>query len=242
MLKGKTVLVAEDDSVMQVFVTGILKQELHCDNILSFKNGSQALAALSSEYQKKSIDLVLCDWELPGTTGDEILLQVRQDQDIRDLPFIMITSRSDEASLKKVAKLGITSYLIKPFSVNALMEKIIKAMSLEEEKKQKRFYMDTAFSVEIIFDDGAHTYEGALYQISWDECLIRTPLLEHGVRLYDKVGLSIQFNDETIRLKTEVQRMEPDCEYHSLKSFMMVGLKITEIDDANKNRLKILLK
>ena len=70
MLKGKTVLVAEDDSTMQMFVGGILRQELNCRNVITCKNGLHALTALKNPEQKAAIDLILCDWEMPGANGD----------------------------------------------------------------------------------------------------------------------------------------------------------------------------
>jgi len=42
MLKGKTVLIAEDDSTMQMFVLGILRQELNCRSLITCNNGIQA--------------------------------------------------------------------------------------------------------------------------------------------------------------------------------------------------------
>ena len=42
MLKGKTVLIAEDDSTMQMFVVEILRQELNCSSLITCNNGIQA--------------------------------------------------------------------------------------------------------------------------------------------------------------------------------------------------------
>ena len=128
MLKGKTVLIAEDDSTMQMFVGGILRQELNCRNVITCTNGLQALTVLKNPEQKSVIDLILCDWEMPGAKGDEILSFVRKDKEIRHLPFIMTTSRSEKEDLIKVAKLGINNYLVKPFSATDLIDRIKKVM------------------------------------------------------------------------------------------------------------------
>ena len=86
MLKNKTVLIAEDDSTMQMFVAGILRQELNCSNVITCTNGIQALTALKNPEQRAAIDLILCDWEMPGKNGDEILGFVRKDKEIRHPP------------------------------------------------------------------------------------------------------------------------------------------------------------
>ena len=69
MLKGKTVLIAEDDSTMQMFVVGILRQELNCRSLITCNNGIQAQTALKNPEKKSTIDLIPCDWVMPGANG-----------------------------------------------------------------------------------------------------------------------------------------------------------------------------
>jgi len=124
MLKGKTVLLAEDDPTMRMLVARMLKRELNCDNVLLFENGKQVLIALTSEYQYSPLHLILCDWEMPGATGDEILKFIKGDAKLRRVPFIMMTARSDADSLNKAIELEIDDYMVKPFSTNDLVGRI----------------------------------------------------------------------------------------------------------------------
>ena len=124
MLRGKTVLLAEDNPSMRFFVASMLKRELNCDNILLFKNGQDALTALMTEYQYSPLHLILCDWEMPGATGDEILKFIKGDAKLRRVPFIMMTARSDADSLNKAIALEIDDYMVKPFSTNDLLGRI----------------------------------------------------------------------------------------------------------------------
>ena len=240
MLKGKTVLLAEDDQTMFFFVSNVLKRELNCETILMCESGSQALTSLKNPEIKKTIDLILCDWEMPGASGEEVLRLVREDKDIRNLPFIMTTSRSDKESLIKVAKLGINDYLIKPFSAADLIERIEKVLSHKTSKTHKNFNSATAPSVEITTDDGANSYNGTLFEISLYHCLVRSQVFSHG--LHKKVGLQIKFINELISLKTKIQKIEPDREESDSKIHMMVDLKIIEIDEENKAQLNFLLQ
>ena len=124
MLRGKTVLLAEDDPTLRMLVARMLKRELNCDNILLFKNGQDALTALMTEYQSFPLHLIICDWEMPGATGDEILKFIKGDAKLRRVPFMMMTARSDADSLNKAIALEIDDYMVKPFSTNDLLGRI----------------------------------------------------------------------------------------------------------------------
>ncbi len=244
MLKNKTVLVAEDDSTMQMFVAGILRQELHCNNVITCTNGIQALTVLKNPEQRSTIDLILCDWEMPGTNGDEILSFIRKDKEIRHLPFIMTTSRSSKDDLVKVAKLGINNYLVKPFSAADLVERIKKVMETKDSAKvKKRFSKNTALVVKLDFKGGDEKSQfGTLYEISFEKGVVRVSREGKGaLSLYDQFKLQIKYVDETINLEGEIRSLKPDIEDEFSRDFMMVGFKITQIDDLNKDTLKLLL-
>ncbi|MBT3510398.1 MAG: response regulator [Nitrospina sp.] len=243
MLKGKTVLIAEDDSTMQMFVGGILRQELNCRNLITCTNGQQALNALRNPEQKSAIDLILCDWEMPGANGDEILLHVRKDKDIRHLPFIMTTSRSEKEDLIKVVKLGINNYLVKPYSAADLMDRIKKVMETTKEKvKKKKFSKNTALLVRIKFKGAEESCNGTLNEISLEKGLIRSPLpKEAPPGLYEEFELQIKFINEVIHLKGEIRNLEPDVEDQFSKDFVMIGFKIIEIKEPDREVLELLL-
>jgi len=241
MLKGKTVLIAEDDSTMQMFVSGILKQELDCNNLITCTNGLQAMAALKNPEQRSTIDLILCDWEMPGANGDEILTFVRESKEIRHLPFIMTTSRSEKEDLIKVAKLGINNYLVKPFSAADLIERIKKVIGSKDKARKKRFSKSTALVAKFKIEGGTESF-CTLYEISFDKGLLRIPVSEKSNhKLYEKFDLQIKYVNEMIKLEGEIQNIGPDIEDEFSKEFMMVGFKITKMDDANKEILKLLL-
>jgi len=244
MLKGKTVLIAEDDSTMQMFIGGILRQELNCRNVITCNNGLQALAALKNPEQRAAIDLILCDWEMPGAKGDEILGFVRKDKKIRHLPFIMTTSRSAKEDLIKVAKLGINNYLVKPFSAADLVERIKKVMEPKDNAKvKKRFSKSTALVVKLDLkgEEGKSQY-GTLYEISFEKGLIRVQRDDKSqLNLYDQFKLQVKFIQETIDLDAEIRSLRPDIEDEFSRDFMMVEFKITQVDDVNKDTLKLLL-
>lgn len=242
MLKGKTVLIAEDDSTMQMFVVGTLKQELNCDNIVTFKNGKQVLKSLKTRFQSVPLHLILCDWEMPGATGDEILKYMKGDAKLRRVPFIMTTSRSDEESLKKVIKMGVSDYLIKPFSVNDLAERIGRIMQKEDTKKLVMDDTKDTPSVELLLNGVSVPSVGTLREVSLKNCVTRFPVFKQGLKgLSGNAKLTIMLKGYKINLKVLIEKVVPDSNSPEEEEFLIVSLKVTEIDDANKEMLKRIL-
>jgi DNA-binding response OmpR family regulator len=63
---------------------------------------------------------------MPGLNGDELLRWLREESHIKNVPFIMITAKDDGESIMEVIKLGVTDYIVKPFSPETLCEKVTR--------------------------------------------------------------------------------------------------------------------
>ncbi len=68
--------------------------------------------------------LILLDWMLPGMSGIDICKQIRYDNDLRNVPIIMLTARGEEADKIKGLTVGADDYMTKPFSVPELIARI----------------------------------------------------------------------------------------------------------------------
>ncbi len=88
-------------------------------------NGRQAQAKLSTG----GFDLVLCDWEMPEVSGLEVLEWMRQDPNLADIPFVMITSRGDREHVVQAVEKGATNYIVKPFTNEKLFEVVTRALT-----------------------------------------------------------------------------------------------------------------
>lgn len=69
-------------------------------------------------------DLLLLDWMLPRISGIDILKKIRQDEDIYDLPVIMLTAKNMEDDKIQGLNVGADDYITKPFSIKELMARI----------------------------------------------------------------------------------------------------------------------
>ncbi|MGZ9665755.1 HDOD domain-containing protein [Pseudomonas sp. GNP014] len=114
------VLIAEADP----WSRDLLKQVLlnvRCDARLDLcADGQQAISLLS----EVPYDLAIVDWELPGVDGLNVLRSVRQRKRNPLLPFILMSSRNDSASVREALPLAPTAYLTKPLNMESLTERL----------------------------------------------------------------------------------------------------------------------
>jgi len=114
-----TALVVDDYPPIRQLV-GTLLKELGCDRVLDAGNGSDALQLM----EKQAISVVVSDWSMPETGGMELLRAMRSKENLRDVPFVMLTSESAPERKNQALAAGATSFILKPFSVMALRERL----------------------------------------------------------------------------------------------------------------------
>lgn len=88
--------------------------------VLTAKDGVDALAQLQDVLP----DVMLLDIEMPRMDGFEVASQVRHDARLRDLPIIMITSRTGTKHRERAEAIGVNHYLGKPFQESDLLAHI----------------------------------------------------------------------------------------------------------------------
>ena len=114
------VLIAEADP----WSRDLLKQVLlnvRCDARLDVCADGQQAAEL---LRDKPYDLIIADWELPGVDGLSLLHSVRQQRRSPLLPFILLGTRNDSASVHEVLPLAPTAYLTKPLNMESLTQRL----------------------------------------------------------------------------------------------------------------------
>ncbi len=115
------VLIVDDFATMRRIVKNILVQ-LGYKNIVEADDGSTAVELLKQE----KIDMIISDWNMPKMTGLDLLKHVRADDDLKDIPFIMVTAEAQQDNIILAVKAKVSQYIVKPFTAETLGEKIDK--------------------------------------------------------------------------------------------------------------------
>ena len=119
-IREMTVLITDDMENMAKSIHNMLKVIGYGRQFLFATEGEQALSILRSE----PVDLVLLDYNMPGLTGGEVLSQIRDDRDLRDLPVVMVTAEAYSDFVAEVGESEIDAYILKPVTVQLLEEKV----------------------------------------------------------------------------------------------------------------------
>lgn len=114
-----TVVMVVDDSVTVRKVTSRLLERNGME-VITAKDGLDAVAQL----QDHQPDLMLLDIEMPRMDGFEVASFVRHDDNLRDMPICMITSRTGEKHRERALAIGVNEYLGKPFQETELLKTI----------------------------------------------------------------------------------------------------------------------
>jgi len=94
--------------------------------VLEATNGVEGL-----ELAKQKLpDLILLDNEMPVMNGKEMLARLKADPELRRIPIIMLTAEATRANVLSIVKLGVRAYLVKPFTTEALLERIRQFIDL----------------------------------------------------------------------------------------------------------------
>jgi len=90
-------------------------------SVTTLSDGAEALAWLGDGNQ---CDLIICDLNMPKMSGIELLHRIRKDPDLRSTAFLMITAASTRENVIAAAKAGVTDFIVKPFTIDQLLDKI----------------------------------------------------------------------------------------------------------------------
>ncbi|GFM50056.1 response regulator [Pseudomonas capsici] len=121
-----SVLVVDDATFIRDLVKKGLRNYFPGIHTEDAVNGRKAQALLVRE----TFDLILCDWEMPEMSGLELLAWCReQDNYLKTVPFIMVTSRGDKENVVQAIQAGVTDFVGKPFTNEQLLTKVKKALA-----------------------------------------------------------------------------------------------------------------
>ncbi|MFZ3193121.1 MAG: Hpt domain-containing protein [Moraxellaceae bacterium] len=122
-----TVMVVDDSVTVRKVTTRLLERQGYA--VLTAKDGVDAIAKL----EDVTPDIMLLDIEMPRMDGFEVATLVRHNPRIKNLPIIMITSRTGEKHRERAFQIGVNCYMGKPFQEQELLENIHELLGVLSE-------------------------------------------------------------------------------------------------------------
>ncbi len=119
----KVILVADDSPSIRKFVSFALTMKGF--DIVPACDGMEALEKLPSE----KVNLVITDLNMPNLDGFELIKAIRNNEDYRDIPIIILSSLAGSEEIQRGMDCGANSYLIKPFDPKRIAYEVSKYLN-----------------------------------------------------------------------------------------------------------------
>lgn len=115
-------LVVDDSATMRRIVVNSLRR-IGYTSTVEAADGAEAL-----ERFDPSIDCVITDWNMPVVSGLDLVRVLRARRDARQVPILMVTTRSVREDILVAIEAGVSSYIVKPFTPQILRERLTAVM------------------------------------------------------------------------------------------------------------------
>ena len=117
------ILLIEDDADDVLLTREMFTDYKVSNRLTAVDNGRDALALLTRTgryVDAQRPDLILLDLHLPGIDGRDVLEHIRRDEELQDIPVVVLTSSRSETDILRARQLAATAYVIKPVDFAAL--------------------------------------------------------------------------------------------------------------------------
>jgi len=116
-------LIVDDFSTMRRIVRNLLK-EIGYSNAEEAEDGVVALNLL----RQSKFDFVVSDINMPNMDGFALLKSAKADENLKGIPFLMVTAEAKKEDIVNAAQSGASGYIVKPFTKATLEEKVQKIL------------------------------------------------------------------------------------------------------------------
>jgi len=125
----KTILIVEDNPQDVELMMEALDMKSLANQIIHVQDGVEALDYLRyegsfSDRKKGNPTVILLDIKMPRMDGIELLEIIKQDEKLKSIPIVMLTSSREEPDLVKCYKLGVNAYVVKPVDFNDFLHAV----------------------------------------------------------------------------------------------------------------------
>jgi DNA-binding response OmpR family regulator len=180
-MKKKILIVEDDKDIARLIQYNLDKAGYACEVAVSGEDGLKALARYPA-------DLVLLDVMLPGANGFDICRLIKQDEDHKNIPVIMLTAKGEEVDRIVGLELGAEDYVVKPFSPRELT---LRVKAVLRRHKADEDTGEVLKAGELAIDRGRHrvTVKGKEITLTAMEFKLLSSLMERRGRVQDREKL-----------------------------------------------------
>ncbi|MTJ10832.1 response regulator [Anabaena sp. UHCC 0204] len=127
---GHSILVVDDNPDLRVYVSDILRRNGY--KVDTARNGNEGYILA----QRIKPSLIITDLMMPVVTGLEMIKMVRNEEDLKGIPIILLTAKVDEETRIQGTEKGADAYLAKPFNDRELLAEARNLLALKENEKR----------------------------------------------------------------------------------------------------------
>lgn len=121
--KDLLILVVDDSPTMRRIICNTLDR-IGFENSVEADNGKSAL----EKMEEHEVELIITDWNMPVMNGLEFVTEIRGNQEFKELPILMVTTRGMKDDVLQAVHAGVNNYVVKPFTPETLESKIDKLL------------------------------------------------------------------------------------------------------------------
>ena len=120
----KTILIVDDSAMLRRIVNDAL-------DIFDFKilEAEDAFVGLE-QLENNSVDLIILDWVMPGKSGYDFFLELKENEKLKSIPVIMLSAEDGKDMMLKAIRAGIRHYVTKPFTHEDLLARVVQVLKL----------------------------------------------------------------------------------------------------------------
>lgn len=140
--------------------------------------------AAQKELDAQLPDVILLDWMLPGQSGVSLARKLRIDSNLKHIPIILLTAKSDESDKIEGLDAGADDYITKPFSTKELLARL-RAVLRRRTSEQAA---DSVTIGQLVLDAATHRvwYQGEALKIGPTEFKLLYYLMTHSERVHSR--------------------------------------------------------
>lgn len=135
-MKSYSLLIVDPEKSFTTELRAFLQKRFTCEDIYEAGDGSQAWDAIHSQ----KLDAVICSKDIPGISGLQLLLKLKESENHIKLPVLMIFDQEDKEAMGTAIHLGVSELIAKPFGAYEFVQKLRRMLSLKERRTAERCY------------------------------------------------------------------------------------------------------